>query len=675
MSRLAAASLLSFCVLLWSGSVFAHGGVRVKPANVPTGVGPPIVVNGPMASPTGPGSAKARRPAGRPATTVSSAGARAPSGNRGSVSRTSGSGTGSSGAISYALDAGSWELWWVHNRDRFLRLRSHLVDRAVVSGSVSAFTGRGRRVQASNSYRPTTGAVDGRIVPALLGMLSSDDPDILDSAVLAAARSARASTADEVFAAVTPQLGSKLATVQSSAALSLGVLAHEDVRSLLKPLVRDDSHGRQIAGGKVPDMMRAFAALSLGLAGKPSDAIMLADVVRRTPDRERDLKLCAVIALGMLGAQDEVSSGVQAILLDLLADERLDPGIRNHVPTALARSGDADLLPHLLEAFLDRDADARVMQSLAIAMGRLAHVDDAQVVDALLDYVQEGRDAHTRHFALVALGEVGGRGPGPRPGPVPESVPEPGAVETSEDQRAASESAARSKRILDALLKEMAGKGTARQDRSWGALAAALFGRGDESVRPRLFEQLRVAYTKESDPAFKGAYAVALGLLNDADSAAVLMEDYQDVHDERFRGHVAVALGLMDHREVSELLRSLCVGKATPQQLRVEAAMGLGLMGDRDSVHSLVSALESDPPLAVVAGLAKAVGLIGDSATIDPLRQLAQSDARPSLSRAFACVALGLLGARSELPFQTRILGHENYLSDSRALAHLKEIL
>ncbi len=641
------------------------GGVVVKPAAAPTAAGAPATSQGAGARPSSSRAARAAR---------TSVGASSVAGGTRGGTRT---GAGLAGT-SAAPDASGWEPWWAANRDAYLGLRSHLVGRSTVSGSVGALTGRGRRTPA-RSYRPGDGVVDGRVVPALLELIAdSDDADVLDSAVLAAARSTRGLHDDRVLAALRAQLGSRHLSVQSAAALALGALDHEGGRDALKALVRDDSEGRRLAGGKVPDLTRSFAALSLGLSGRASDAILLADIVRRTPDSERDVKICSVVALGLLGADASVSTGVHVHLLALLADRRLDPAVRRHVPTALARSDDPAVLPDLLEAFLDRDVDARVEQSIAIAMGRLATLDDAPVVEALLDRVDRGRDVMTRHFALVALGEIGARGVrGARDARDASDSRDGSAADgAARDARATrGDTADRAEAVLDALLRAADGRGGSRADRSWGALGAALLGRGAPDAQPRVLEHLRAAYADEKDPRFKGAYAVALGLLRDVGSAPALAEDLATVRDDRFRGHVAVALGMLEHADVAPRLRALCTDRATPPDLRIDAAVGLGLLGDRGSVPVLVDALRDDPPLAVVAGLSRALGLLGDGGAVAPLEELARSERAPMLSRAFACVALGLLGARSELPFQTRVLGHENHMSDSVALAELRSIL
>jgi len=613
--------LLACCVPAW-----AHGGAYSNPA------GPGL---------SSPGGARAGSSSGATATRAPTA----PGSGRGAT-------TGAS--IDFIPDEGSWERWWIANRDGYLRLRDALGQRTLSGSSASALTGRGRHVTAPAGHGADRATVDQVIVPALIALLAtSDEPDVLDSAVLAAARSAGSDRSAEVLAAIRPLLGHADLSVQSAATLALGVLGDDGARDALRAQLRDDSAGRAVAGGAVPTRTRAFAAFALGLIGRPVDALLLAQIVERSPDSEREVKAACILALGLLGEQDAVANAVQATLLLQLADRRLDPMVRGHVPTALARTGDPALLPELLAAFRERDASQDERRSEALAFGRLATPSDAAVVEALLDALDDGGDGHLRHFAIIALGEIGARDA---------SAPAPDEAKLRE-------------RILDRLLDETHGKGRSREQRSWGALGAALYARGQPAAQPRVVEHLRDAYADESDPYFKGAMAIALGLVGDGTSGEALLSDLHEVQDHRFRRHAAVALGMLRHEAATDALRALLVDANTHPELRVECAMALGLLGSTSSLDLFVRALEESRSLGETAGIAQALGLIGDTQVVAPLLQLANDPQRPALSRAFACVALGLLGERGLLPFQAALLAHENYLSECEALQELMSIL
>jgi HEAT repeat protein len=542
-----------------------------------------------------------------------------------------------------------WEPWWDQNKDRFLDLRSRLGGRHNVSGSPGLLTGRGRKSPWRNSRGIDPGQVDARIVPTLLAVIAeNDDRDILDSAVLALARCAPAHRSGEVLDAIISVLSHPELTVQSSAALSLGVLGSNEAAELLLSMARDDSRGRAaIGGGPVPRQVRAPAAFALGLVADARSVYRMLNLITRLPAGERDVKASAVAGLAMLPRDHSQIDVVQTVLLELLADKRLDPLVKSYVPTTLAKLGLRTALPNLLRTLDDRDSELPVRQSVVLAAGRLGTLEDELVVEALVEEVTQGRDRLTRHFALMSLAQMGSNGHWSK---------------AHED-------------LSELLSLELAGDGKSREHRSWAAIAAAVFGRAHIEAQPRLIEHLRTAYAGERAPSFKGAYALALGLLHDMPSAAVIHEDFRDLADHGFRSHAAVALGFLDRIEVSDELRGLCINRATPDQLRLSAATALGLLGDTSSVLVLVTAIEEAGSLSVRAALANAVGLIGDRSAVEPLLELAVDKDVADLSRAFACVALGLLAERTSMPFNEPLKADGNYMVPVDSIQELLSIL
>ena len=665
LSRVVLAVTLIACL---GAPLRAHGGGHVPPPSGP-GFGPSDAGGGIMA-PAGPGAGSGRAGAtsGRggaagigPAVTGATTGVRTA---RGGSDRRTGASTGSA---EYRLVITSWEFWWVANRNAYLGLREQLGRRLVTSGSVGALTGRGRQVTGGSAHGADRATVDGVVVPALLDILAtSDERDMLDSAALAAARSVSEYGSASVRDALLPLLGHRDQTVQSAATLSLGVLGDAEARPALRALLRDDSDGRALAGGNVPTLTRSFAAFSLGLIGKAVDARLLAQIIERSPDSEREVKAACLMSLGLLGANGSVTAPVHDRLLQLLEDERLDPMVRGHVPTALARTGDRQLLPALLAAYRDRDAPHTVLRSVTFAFGRLATPADVDVVQALLDRLDDGGELHVRQLALIALGEIGAR---------PVAIPAGDDPESAAAVAAATEDAAEAReRLLRALLHRVDGKGQSA-NRAWGALGAALCARGHGPARARVVEHLRAAYEDENEPSTKSAIAIALGLVDDRPSAPALLADLQERRDQRFRGHAGVALGMLRHEEATESLRNLLLQPGSRTDLRVECAIGLGLLGDMSSLELLSEALVESQTLGAVGGLAQAVGLVGTTTAVAPLLDLARDGSRPALARGFACVALGLLGARRDLSFQAELLAHEDYASESEALQKLMALL
>jgi HEAT repeat protein len=627
-------------------NLMAHGNI-VTPSPKYTGSGTlpaPRVGTGSPSNPAPIGSGS-RLPSGGGATT----GASASSGTvvRGRSGRTGARTQGAETPGAVALEG--WEPWWDQNKDRFLDLRSRLSRNSNVSGSPGLLTGRGRKISWRNSQRVDADMVDTLIVPALISVIAeNDDRDILDSSVLALARSAPAHQASAVLDALIPLLSHRELSVQSSAALSLGVLGSNDAAELLLSLARDDSAGRAaIGGGPVPRQVRAPAAFALGLVADARSVYRMLNLLKRLPAAERDVKASAVAGLGMLSADHAQLDVVQTVLVELLADKRLDPMVKSYLPTTLAKLGRRSALPSLLHTLADRDSDHPVRQSIVLAAGRLATLEDVFVVEALVNEVTQGRDRLTRHFALMSLAQMGCNGTW-------------GTVHAE---------------LARLLGRELSGNGKSREHRSWAALAAAILGRGQLNARALLTDRLRVAYADERDPSYKGAFALALGLLHDVPSAEMIHEDFSELADQSFRGHAALALGFLDRIESSDELRSLCINRATPDGLRLSAAMALGLLGDRTTVPVLVSTLQQTGSLAVRAALATALGLIGDRSAVQPLLDMAANEDVADQSRAFACVAVGLLAERTSLPFNEPLKADGNYLVPVDSIQEILAIL
>jgi HEAT repeat protein len=222
---------------------------------------------------------------------------------------------------------------------------------------------------------------------------------------------------------------------------------------------------------------------------------------------------------------------------------------------------------------------------------------------------------------------------------------------------------------------ELDGDGKSKQHRSWAALAAAIWGRTPEHESADIVEHMRKEYADERDPLIRGAFAIGLGLLGDKGSGDQLTADFAEQKDPGLRAHLAVALGLIGHDEASDVLRGSMRSRALPPHSRVEVALGLGLMGDPTSVPVLIEGLDNGETLGLIAGHAKALGLIGDGRAVEPLLAVIADDDRSPMTRGFGCVALGMLCEKQALPFNARIKMNNNYRAQVPSVAEVLDIL
>ncbi|MGQ0552006.1 MAG: HEAT repeat domain-containing protein [Planctomycetota bacterium] len=635
---------------LVSSPLWAHGGQYKGPADA---AGASSGSGGNAGPPTNPAGASSPAPG---ATTGGAAtGTGAPTGGKGARGDT-GKGASQTGTSQTDLEENFeiWEYWWENNKDQYLNLKNRLVSTSSQTGSSGLLSGRGRKDAGKSTRRPSDELIANEVIPTLTSIMSATDKgDIIDSAVLAMARSSRPTSHDAVLAVALPLISHKELSVQTSATLSLGVLGSAKAIKPLRDLMADTGEGRKLTGGNVPWLVRAFAALSLGLINDPSSTSALMDIVANLPDSDRDIKVCAIVGLGLM--DNAQSAEASKFLVKMLGDAKLDSITKSYVPTSLAKlnsrldNPDPSVLPALLQTFNDRDTDDSVRQSAAIGLGLLGHVTHEEVMKALLDYISAGKDIQTRHFCFISLAQIGDRDTSPQE-----------HVEVHE-------------RIKKLLLKEVS-KPDAKSNRSWAALASAIYAKGRESEGTFLAE-ISAAYEKEKDPSFKAAFALALGLLNAQHMGGQIFEDFQGSRDYDFKGYASVALGFMNHSAAADTLREVCKNKTITPNYRLQVATALGLMGDTEAVDTLVSTLEDAQTLGVSSAVAKALGLIGDVQAIEPLKAIAFDTTKPILTRAFACVALGIVCEKSDLPWNAAISQDNNYRAGVPAIDEVLDIL
>ena len=651
---------IALTVALSSPALLAHGGQAVSPVGTTwTSIGSTV---GPKGTATTAGASKAAKSSAKRAAAAArlsqgrmavaaAAGGRMGSG-RGASGR-SGSGSGTNTAWERPGPE-SWEFWWAANRDAYLPLSERLAARGVTSGTIALLTGKGHSVRNRSLGRLDRTQVATLLVPSLLPLLGEHERDVVDSVELALSRMAEPDGAAPLLDALTPLLAHAELSVSSTAALSLGVLGAPGADHLLIDVAADNSRGRQlVGGGAVPHLVRQFAALGLGLIGSDEGTLSLLSLLTRLGPSDVDLRVAAALGLSQLPEDHARAPEVAAALRALLHDRRCPTLLACHVATALAKVSGHDALPELVYKLRDRDTDAPLRQSLALALGRIGRLEDARSTELLQQVLAGERDVLTRQFALLALGRIGGRDERPEDRP---------------EQHAA----------LEKLLgRELAGDGKSRSQRPWAALAMALYGRAlpDPERRDRLTERLTLAFDEESDPSVRGAFALSLGLIDARGAVPSLRAALRRCSDERLIGHLMLTLGLLRDTESSTRMLQLCTNVGASPELRRQAATGLGLLGDGAIVPALVAYLAEADTLGECAGAASALALVGDESALDPLLELARDERAPPQRRGFAIAALGLLAERRAQTFHSELKADVNHLATTSALMELMDIL
>ncbi len=615
--------LLGVALCCVTAGTHAHGTIsNPQPAS-----GPPM--SGPTQSPSGPGGAPASHK--KAATSGASSPSTAQAGD--SKGRANGAGATGAGAISgSAMSTNAWELWWDHNKDPFVMRRT--TARRTSSGSSGALTSRGRRSAAGNEDLELLRA---QIIAAMQQVLQQEtDPELCDSATLALARVSAENLAESVDPDLRKGLLHDTLSVRTSATLSLGVLGARRSLPLLNSLMADTSAGRAaMGGGSVPWSVRAYAALSLGLINAPLAIEPLLDVARSAPASEREVRATAVTALGLMQCDD--AAQVVTGLLSIVSDEKIDPVVRACAVTSLGRLGDIAALPALLKAFRDDATEQVVRQSLAQALGILGSLRQTEPAASLVACVKKESDATTRQFAWIALGRLGARDGGPDL-----SQPRDNLVTLMRNGLLNPEHSA---------------------DVSWAALAAGLFGAGQPAAAPALLAPLTRVYTGASDPSTRSACAVALGLCGADSMADLLLKDLVESTDASVRGYAAVSLGLLGETQAASAMVDLCKDRSISDTVRQQAASAIAMIGDASAAPALLAELTESKSLEYASSMSRALGQLRDPRMIGPLIALAQDPGARVVARSFACVALGLVGDKLDLRFNTRIEQDYNYLA------------
>lgn len=666
--------LLLLAALLATGSFFlsdistGHGGTYRGPGDtVPPGGGGG---GGGGTGPTNPGPTGGST--GGPSQPGTGGPGGAPTGSGTGGGKSGGTSTGIPGA---SLGDGSWETWWGFNKDAYLQLKA-AVQRVEWS------TGDDGR---KPTLRPSDETLRSKVVPALKRVLANERAnDIVSGALVALAKIGDEVNGEdgssEFEACIRPFLADPSQEISETAAVALGILAHDGSLEILAGLARDSEAGRkQVGEREVPYRTRAFATYGLGLLGartsreyvRQETVRTLVGLLESAKASTRDLHVAAVIALGLVPVAVEPEGAFEptrdpsasracqlAYLYSVLADRSRHEQVRAQVPTAIARLLNGSSEAQRLEAVRCFDEilapfskhDLWVKQSAVTALGMLSVLGASEIDTAarktLEAVIKEKRgDMQMRDFAAIALAQIGGRGTG----------------EAAETERA----------VIRHFLLETARRGDSHL-RRWAGLAVGVMERAvvdaGGSTPYAVRESLRALFDEARTPLDVGALAIGIGISRDSEATRYLTAKLQDHSDAGTQGYLCVALGLVDARAAVPAIESVVAKSRFKPELLRQAAIGLGLLGDKDVVPKLVTMLGEAQGYSSQAAIATALGFIGDTRSIDPLVAMLENSELTAGARGFAAVALGIVGDKEMLPWNAKISVNVNYVAATSTL-------
>lgn len=557
-----------------------------------------------------------------------------------------------------------WLYWWEHHRDAFAPLTTTPAHDGTKPASTRA-----------------TIQLPEALVPALEEAIEAGgDPRITSAALVALAKLGTQRPTARRTTTLQNQLAATAEPIREAAALALGIAGDPDCLALLCSLALDQEAGRQATNcsAGVPLPTRVFALCGLGLLVEPpghSDAKARAlevcrQLLANTKPVDHDLANAAVLVLGMLhpDAQVEAEARLQASAVQLLADHFVRPLAPEPLPSqAQCAPAIARLLgrhhpdsPRYRQWFADAlrgqgasgPCSVERARACVVALGQLGvppaadseSDPDHQLCQLLLATSRTHNDPQTRGFARIALGQIGGTA---------------------------------NRRVL---LDELGQAPKAAQ--SWIALALGVLVyhayeqqlRDSGAFAPDLEvgAQLFALFQSNQTPDVVGAAAVALGL-SQYRAAAVSLRAMmkQKLAQEELSGYCAVGLGwLGDGESLPALLEMLGAARRRPL-LALHVATGLGEAGGEGVASRLVALLENGgkgSPVGKLANLAQAIGRIGDVRSVAELVRVLREPSCDGLVRAFAAGALGCFGDSGARSWQSRVGGHCEYRGLGRGL-------
>lgn len=649
--------------------LFAHGGMYRGPADVVPPAG------GPGGRPTTPGPANpgGSAPAtGQPGLPIPPAPMPPQPGHTGGPVGPLPGMPGSGGVTGAPItaDLTEWTFWWEFNKHSYLQLRAAVHASGPLTQADDDIYLGPTRLPAQNLLEPTSSQIQDEILPALKKAIdATEQRDITSSCMVAMAKIGQDHREFELIDVFRPRLARRDQEIRETAALAMGIAATggDSALALLEAVALDTADGRDLSGGSVNERTRAFALYGLGLFANehaaPAIKQRVLTTLRRVLDDERssnrNLQVAAIEAIGLL--QIDRSDAAFAGMLDeavdaLLAYYQRDLGaagqlVQAHCPTAIVKLLGRDhprsaTFRELFASELAKPSRRRQSNDLArsqvLALGQLcepretADSPDGEVSEVLAETWAGHKDAQTRYFSAIALGQIGGA------------------------------------RNRDVLLRFL-GRGNKAIERPWAALALGVLERArftreradggtpdpDRVIGDALLSELREA----KPPTLVGALAIALGLCRCADAAPTMRERLrEDLSKEEQAGYLCVGLALMHDMSSVEAIEEALQGSSRRVTLFAQAAIALGCLGDKraaDLLHEKLGAETSN--LATLSAIATAIGHIGDRRSVTPLLQALFDDNGADLRRAFAAVALGAVADRHPLPWHAKISANINY--------------
>lgn len=629
-----------------SADLAAHGGTYIGPEDVvPPGGRPPAGTTPPApTTPSPPGTPPSTPPSGSPPSPATPPTPMAPTGPNATT-----------GNQAIGQDLSTWVFWWEFNKDRFLNLKVKVRGALPITDGAGPLAGLGNGAKIANTMAPSRLQIHNLVVPALIELIGKErNPDIATASMIALAKiGVRPEDCRGIFET---HLDASVQEVRETAVISYGIMQDEGAIPILESLLLETKAGKELAGStEVGRRTRAFAAFSLSLIGRQSKRNEIkekvADLLYATlitdSSASKDIRVACVIGLGILDIEDPTE--VVQNLSVLLDQDKMDQLVLAHIPNAMAKllrnlppgntTRDA-VIDQLMGYLKNRKTNRLLQQSSVQALGMLAVTGDSrnpEIFDILQHIQKKGRSRQLKNFTAISMAYLG-----------------------------AADLAMRNQ-VTDFLVTKMKKSSTLYEPwcgLSLGVMAFLLKEKG-KSLHPLAMEATLEKFLSQKSPEAKGAYAIALGLMDYKLAKSPIRASLDEYRVSQFRGYAAISLGLLHAREHLPLLKQIVAESKRDPEMLMQASIGLGLMQDRSAVSNLLVYLVPEngrkPKLSVLSAVATALGFIGDKSSVTPLVNTMKNSRINQLGRAFAAVSLGMVADKDLMPWNSVFGSDLNY--------------
>lgn len=499
-----------------------------------------------------------------------------------------------------------WWLWWEYAKAEFLVPNRLLLANAITTGG-----------DAAGALREAVERARRAELPRFLEAARAGDAGIRASAATALG----ASGGRDAIEPLLRLLDDPNQDVRHRAILGLGATGATAAAIPLLAIARTGAHvadgrsGTSAARERVSPYARGLAFVALGVARRagldqPVDAA-LAALVRAEHGADRDTLAIAAMFHHVLAP----GAALEVLAQELALDERAPPSVRCRAVEALATTRDPAVLARLQTLLSGARLDLRRSAALALGASR-----DTRVLPALTTAFELEAEVLTRGLILIGIGRLGG---------------------------------AQAHAFLVKVLDQ--GNGG---ERRWASLALGILAR--ETADPETASALRAALERENSAEGRAAHWLALGLVRDEASVALLGAELARAADPRQRMYAATALALVRGARSAAILRGRLTLE-TNALARAGIAQALGIAGENQDVVAIRDALDRLAESGLQGLAASALAFHGTPEALAALAELAWRDGAPRVCRAAAIEGLGLILTRSEPLRLTNLSRRMNY--------------